>query len=108
MNALSAASVSLPCLPVKVEVKHVGVNHAFDVNLNAIRHEWSVVSDRMQAAEVLAESIGLIPAEIEFRLRVNNHLWGLFLELDVARAGGLAAEALEGAAFPSDFHEIYT
>ena len=98
--------VALP--PGEVELKYVGVNHAFDVNLNGVRHELSIGSDPMRAVECPAESIAFIPAEVEFRLRTNNLLWGLILELDPTRAGDLAAEALDGAAFPSDFMEYTT
>lgn len=53
-----------------------------DVNLNPVRHEMSWNSDRMAPKDIVADSFAFLPRGGEWRIRSNNFLPGLVLEME--------------------------
>lgn len=89
--------------PGQVEIGYVAKAHMLDVNLNALIHEQAVGSNRLRPQCCPADSVSWAPVGVDFRLRANNHLWGLLLEFDAERAHELVVERLDGRSLPRDF-----
>ncbi|MEM7667368.1 MAG: AraC family transcriptional regulator [Pseudomonadota bacterium] len=67
--------------PGETEYFSVAKRSFIDVNLNPIEHKMAIASDVLETMQVPADSVGFVPAGIDFRVMVKNFLPGLIVEI---------------------------
>ncbi|WP_227272239.1 helix-turn-helix domain-containing protein [Roseobacter weihaiensis] len=103
---LSGISVTaLP--PGEIEVRIVAETYFLDINLSNMPVQYAANRDRLNATNFTPETVAFAAPGTDFRLRGQNNLWGIVIELEPDRATSIDLERLDGSYLPSGFYDYH-
>jgi len=89
--ALSGMYISaLP--PGSVDIEFSTTRHLVDINLNSIKINFAIASDKAREMIVPQDSVAWYPPNVSFKMKACNQMWGLLLEIDPKRANDISPE----------------